>query len=231
MHIRPLLERPVNVHVNGQLTVLVDLIKRDFGSELRAIPFDQRCMTAQVAYVLSARTQVPLTDLLKIFATAYNKKLDRQARYKVDAYGVTPQQLFDAYDGFKLVIKDKPYKLKLSFDHYTSVEEIVSAVKEGHPVIVPYNSYGRFSNGANHHSNEGKFHQKFIDRRGVRDPHSSYYHALLAVGVDEGSKEVILRDIRSLYLFKGYVKVPYKAMRNYIKMAFTFDADLEPVQP
>lgn len=68
-----LLEAPARLHVNGKLTVLADLIVKDFGNELYKIPFTNRCLIGQFAYLLSARTSASVKDCVEMLCSGINK--------------------------------------------------------------------------------------------------------------------------------------------------------------
>lgn len=219
------------MHVNGKLSVIADLIKAEFGDELDAIPMYNKCLIAQVAYTLHARTQLTVTKIIELFLKKYiHSPKDGEGIGFVRGKGITPEKLYHIFDGQVISLDGKKFKLDIGFHVYHSTTEIVTAVKAGHPVIVPYSIESRFDSGIESHDDEGKYHGSHIDAPEGTISDDDYRHCVLAVGVDEGSEEIIVRDIRSKYLYKGYVKIPYKAFDNYIKTTFSFDVDLTEVK-
>lgn len=224
MKLSALLEGPARVHVNGKLTVLADLISSNFGEELNAIPFTNRCLIGQFAYVLTARTNISLMQCIEILLKQYIH-YPTETRSRMSGKGLTPQELIDIYNGRKITLDKKTYKIKCTFHAFQGVEELADAVEAGHPVIVPYVIGSRFDYGVENHI-DGSFHPNDVNGE-YQEPKANYYnHSLLAVGVDRESHEVILRDLRNYYLHKGYVKVPFEAMRKQIPLTFTFDVNL-----
>lgn len=220
-----LLERPAQVHVNGKLTVLTDLIEDEFGDEMNDVPFNQRCLIAQFAFTMKARLGLPVRKIIEVFLKKYIR-LDDASVERIRSYGVTAQQLLDLYDDSIITIGARRMKLGVKFHAYTSVDEIISAVKSGNPVMIPFMFDSTFHRGVENFDTEtGQYHAAFIDPDTNGD--KRYHHVLLAIGADEESKELILRDTRPKYLFKGYVKVPFEAVKKNIKMAFSYDVDVK----
>ena len=221
-----LFETPAKVHVNGKLTVLIDLIQREFGSVLKDVPFKQRCLIGQFAYVIEARTGIAAVHVFDEL-NKYFIKADDHKRYQLNSRGATPQDLIDIYDKAKLRIDDKTVRLHVSFHVYESVEEIISAVQSGHPVIMAYNTNSSFARGVEN-GIEGSFNRGSWDYTTFNHDHS-YFHSLLGIGYDSESEELVFRDIRSTYLYKGYVKIPKTEMVKHLPegKAFTFDVDVE----
>lgn len=222
-----LLEAPARMHVNGKLTVLADLIEHEFGHELNVLPIYHKCLIAQIAYIIKARTPLTLPKILNMVLMKYLKMSDEEIR-EIGDRGTTPEQLIQIFHNRRVSVGGKSYKLHCSFHTFNGVNELVSAVKAGHPVLVPFNVESAFSVGTEHHDSEGRyvadddedyFNEPSLDR-------DARHHVLLAVGVDEESEEVILRDIRDEYLHKGYVKAPFKAVDQYVPLTFTIDVNL-----
>lgn len=226
-----LLEGSARVHVNGKLSVIADLIKADFGDELDGIPMYNKCLIAQVVYTLHARTGVSVPRVIELFLKRYiHAPNDGEGIGFVKGKGITPEKLYRIFDGQTISIDGKRFRLDIGFTPYYSTADIITALKAGNPVIVPYSIESRFDSGIESHDDEGKYHGSHVDAPEGIISDDDYRHCVLAVGVDEESEEIILRDIRSKYLYKGYVKVPYKAFDNYIKTTFSFDVDLTEVR-
>lgn len=226
-----LLEAPARVHVNGKLSVIADLIKTKFGDELDGIPMYNKCLIAQVVYTLHARTGMTVAKVIELFLKRYiHAPNDGEGIGFVKGKGITPEKLYHIFDGQTVSMGGKKYRLDIGFTAYQSTAEIVTAIKEGHPVIVPYSIESRFDSGIESHDDEGKYHGSHVDAPEGNVSDEDYRHCVLAVGVDEESEEIIIRDIRDKYLYKGYVKVPFKAFDNYIKTTFSFDVDLTEVR-
>ena len=223
-----LLEAPARVHVNGKLSVLADLIQTGFGHELTDIPFSNRCLIGQFVYTLHARTGLSVTKCIGVFLKRYIYYSDRDIK-RMSGLGVTPQELIDIYDGQTVTVNKKKFKLVCSFHTYHGEQELAAAVEAGNPVIVPFPYNSGFSRGVENHSEDGKFHERFVKSEYLAPSMTDHNHSLLAVGVDRGSNELILRDMRSHYLYKGYVKVPFAVMKKQIPLTFSFDVDLKAV--
>lgn len=226
-----LLEAPARMHVNGKLSVIADLIKTEFGDELDGIPMHNKCLIAQVVYSLHARTSFTVSRLVDLFIKRYLQLTNDEGTGEgigfVKNKGISPERIYHIFNGQTISVAGKKYRLHIGFQDYHSTKEIVDAVKAGNPVIVPYSIESWFDSGIESHDEEGKYNAAFIDRPDNPIGDEDYRHCQLAVGVDEESEEIILRDIRSRYLHKGFVKVPYKAFDTYIKTAFAFDVELE----
>lgn len=225
-----LLEAPARMHVNGKLSVIADLVKDEFGDEMNGIPIYNKCLIAQVAYSLHARTRLTVERIVHIFTMKYIKSpKDDPPMGIVKSKGISPENVYRVFDKTVVSIGGKRFRLDLGFHVYHSTAEVVAAVKSGNPVIVPYSIESWFDSGVESHDEEGKYNAGFVDRPENEINDSDYRHCLLAIGVDEDSEELILRDTRSRYLYKGYVKVPFKAFDNYIKTTFSFDVDMTEV--
>lgn len=221
-------ESPARVHVNGKLSVLADLIVKEFGPELNALPFANRCLIGQFAYLMKARTGISIHDCFQIFLKQYIH-FPKSLRRRMSHNGVTPQELIDAYDGQRISHEGQSYTMQCTFRVYHGAEELAAAVENGHPVIVAYNANSHFSNGTSDFEGDGQFSSKHTDGDYLPPRAGGSNHSLLAVGVDRESNEIIFRDLRSLYLYKGYVKVPIAVVDKQIPMSFTFDIQLEKV--
>ena len=221
-----LLEAPARVHVNGKLSVLADLIAKDFGKELYNIPFMNKCLIGQFVYTMSARTGLSMSKCIEVFLDQYihypNDVIRRMSRH-----GVTPQELIDVYNGRLVKVNNKKFKLRCSFHSYHSEEELAKAVEAGNPVIIPFAVNSKFSDGIENHDDDGKFNSMFADAEHYKSGVKDYHHSVLAIGVDRESNEIILRDIRPDYLYNGYVKVPMSVIKKQIPLTFSFDVDLE----
>lgn len=224
-----LIEGPAKVHVNGKLSVLADLIVKEFGPELNDLPFANRCLIGQFAYLLQARTGISLNKGFQILLKQYIH-LPKNVRRRMSVKGVTPQEIIDFYDGQRIQHDGKAYTMRCTFHTFHGVEELMQAIESGHPVIVAYNANSHFSNGTSDFEGHGQFSSKHVDGDYLPPREGGQNHSLMAVGVDRESEEVIFRDLRSIYLYKGYVKVPAKVVDRQIPMSFTFDVSLEEVK-
>jgi hypothetical protein len=224
-----LLEAPARLHVNGKLSVLADLIEEEFGEALNALPMYHKCLIAQIAYIIKARTPLTIDKIIHMALTKYVKMSDAEIK-EIGKRGTTPEQTIAIWNGRRVTVGGKTYKLECKFHAYHGVKQLVSAVKAGHPVLVPFNVDSDFATGSENHDGEGRYVRSeeefyFPPEHGSNARH----HVLLAVGVDDESEEVIMRDIRSTYLHKGYVKIPFDVADEHTPTSFTFDVDMKEV--
>lgn len=221
-----LVEAPARIHANGKLTVLADLIEEEFGEELNVLPMWHKCLIAQIAYIIKARTGLTMNKIIHLALMKYIK-MPKSEIAEIGERGTTPDQTIKLWNNKVVSVARERYRIKCAFHSFHGVSELITAVKQGHPVLVAFNIDSPFADGSDSPDDEGRY------RRGDEEFYTppnldkgTKHHVLLAVGVDEDSEEIILRDIRSTYLYKGYIKVPFDVVDKHIPLTFTFDVDL-----
>ena len=202
---------PAGVYVKGPLNVISSMIKDYFS--LNWSKLSMTCLANQFIYSLEAASDIPAQMLLD----AGEKHLSRKQRVS----SATFEMLYNAYNNKPLKLKDgRTVTFQLS-SHRFSVNEAIAHVKQGFPVVVVVNSdmgdwesydYHTHSARNKDFENDGKVPASHVKRHKLNGV--GYYHALLVVGYDSQSKELICRESRSSYGFKGYVKIPAKTMTD-----------------
>lgn len=223
------LEAQAKVHVNGPLSVLINLVQAKFGPDLDEFPLWNKCLAAQFAYILNARTGLSIKQCIEIFRDRYFSNYDDSIRHRMRSVGITPQELLDIFDDSTIRVHGSLYQLTCSFQKFEGISDIAQGVASGHPIIIPYIVSSDFANGVENHI-DGIFNPMYANGKYAPPKEKDYAHSLLAIGVDYESKELILRDLRDDYLFKGYVKVPFTVVDVQIPLAFTFDIDIKKIK-
>jgi hypothetical protein len=185
------------VHVNNEetLAVIAKLVEKEFGPEFKKISLG--CLVAQVVYSMSAIANIKPKDLIN----AINKS-DLRGEFG----GVSLENIFKIFEK-PINVGNKTLKFHLSVET-PKIEDVVKEVKSGQPVIfipsVVLQSYMDTSDS-------GIVVLPNKDYGNVKD--QSVWHAFLIIGYDKDGY-LIIRDMRSVYLYKGYAKVPIKPLKK-----------------
>ena len=199
------------VYVKGPLNVISSMIKDHFS--LNWSKLSMTCLANQFIYSLEAASDISA----QLLVDAGEKRLSRKQRISSASF----EMLFNAYNNKPLKLKDgRTVTFQLS-SHKFTVDEAIEHVKQGIPVVVVVNSdagdwegydYTTHSARNKDFEKDGKVPAEHIKRYPLN--RTGYYHALLMVGYDAQSKELICRESRSTYGFKGYLKIPKQAMTD-----------------
>lgn len=196
-----LLERlTAGVYVNSdkKLHVIASLVKETFGPRFDKITGG--CLAAQMIYSMSAAADVE-PDVL---VNALNK-----SKVTAGYAGTTLENLYKVFHNKPIKVGDETLTFKLSVDTPT-LEGAIKEVKSGQPVIFIPSSV--LQNRFDDHDDKGI--ADITDRDLQYDLRSqSTYHAYLMIGYDAAGY-IILREMRSTYAFKGYVKAPIRALKK-----------------
>jgi hypothetical protein len=187
----------VYVNGNGKLSIISDLMQNEFG-----LHFDNlsgTCLASQAIFSIAAVTGQKPQEIVD----AATKNLHG------GFYGLTFETLFKALNKRPLKLKSgKTLTLDLALERY-DLKDAVKAVKEGQPVVAIVSS--AFDSGAW----EGGYSKKTGILRDLPSHSvSNGFHALLLIGYDDDQKALILRDSRSVYALKGYMKIREKTLRT-----------------
>ena len=187
----------VYVNGNGKLSVISDLMHDQFG-----LYFDNlsgACLASQAIFSIAAVTGQKPQEIVD--AATDN--------LKGGMYGLTFETLFKALNKRPLKMKSgKTLTLDLTLERY-DLRGAVNAVKEGQPVVTIVSS------AFNSDEWEGGYTKRTGILRSLPSHASSHgYHALLLIGYDDDQKTLILRDSRSSYALKGYLKIREKLIKT-----------------
>jgi len=195
------------VYVKGPLNVISSLIKDKFSLDWSKI--SMTCLAAQFVFALEAATDLPAQQL--VWAGERNFP-------RMSTSSATFEQLFNAFNNKPLKLRDgRVVTFKLSSHSFTT-QQAIEHVKQGIPSVMVVNSDMGDWGGYNYLTGKdenpdfektGQVSTKHVRKHKIEG--GGYFHALLLVGYDEESKELILRESRSSYGFKGYLKIPAKA--------------------
>lgn len=173
------------------LAHLPALLERKFG-----LPYAKNgggtCLLSQVAYSVQAVTGLSARtiseSLMKVLPAAGQNGWDLQ-------------QILRA---LRSSVRDKQhsYTIRTSVSVYNTMPAVYTAVMDGQPVILilPREACSAFEMEAY------AYRDGTVDASPVRATAANLYHSLLVIGVDAAGY-LILRDSRSKYAFKGYLRV------------------------
>jgi hypothetical protein len=191
------------VHVNSDksLFLIADRIEKSFGPQFTKI--SGGCLTAQVIYAMSAAAKIKPDDL--IYAI-------NQSKLSAGVEGLTLEKLANFFQSpFKL--KDgSTVEFKLSFEN-PSLDQAISDVKSGQSVVLIPSADLQYVVDDVADSTDGivKFDSDATQSNVLNN---RFFHAYLIVGYDAKEDFLIIRDMRSTYLFKGYAKIRVKDLRR-----------------
>jgi hypothetical protein len=191
----------VHTNNNGQLTILSEFIKKEFGIVLHH-NFRGGCLIAQVIFIVNALTGIKLESLA---ATARNRW------WRVPYLGLTLDEIFDTIG--------RKYGIQLYAKRHTNINSALKAMKDGKCVLAM--TCGEdgilFGSGWQHIGNQ-YIKTGVLSRSDVLMSNgwkkASVYHSYLLVGYDEGEGSIIFRDTRNKYSFNGYGKIIHKDLTS-----------------
>lgn len=215
------------VHTNDSQTlkVISNLVKAEFGVEnpngVGA------CLYSQFLFTVESVTGVPINTLQKFYSIE-NRFVD----------GHTPAEMMKYFNSGTFEHNGEMHQLKVHLEEYDA-NEAIEQVKQGQPVVVIIRGGGEFYrqagyvikhdgekiNGDRHPGEVTKTPSPLIDPN-VK-PNRNSYHALLMIGYDLGHKLVIMRDSRSSYAYKGYLRAKadlLKAKESFKFFGFVVDS-------
>ena len=192
----------VYVKDDQTLHVITDLVKRDFGLNFEKI--GGGCLTTQMIYTMATAAKIEP----KVLVDAINK-----SKVSSGVRGVTLEKLFTVFNGKNILVDDEMLKFKLSVEAYHTLDESIKEVKSGQPIVfIVGNSYLlRSLNGVDKRGN-GIADLTPEEVRNSNLGEASSFHAFMLIGYDSKDDLVILRDTRSMYAYKGFVKVSKKTL-------------------
>ena len=218
MKLSDLFERlasPVYVNDSKTLYLVNNLIKKEFGIKSYE-DSGGMCFLSQFIFSISSATGIPEQTIADVFKkkTGYSE-------------GHSLADLLDFFGKVDIPEGKKIHRLKLSFEKYSSIEEVVKAVKSGIPVTFITSAYhplyrhvNDLEYGQDSKKDPGLVYGFTKDRSGkpvtkkVGDWPEKVFHALIFVGYDSGYKLLIGRESRSTYGYKGYFKLKTKELKD-----------------
>lgn len=208
----------VHISANRELVVIQDLIQTEFVVDSDHILL--RCMLAQSAYLIGAKLNIN-PHIISGQIDVWLKQKRSEGTYM--SAGMTPQDIIDSLDGQTLTLGKQRLNLSVAFREFHTSVEMIHAIDTGHPVLIPYNNDSAFSKSIENFEQETGHVDAAALELDDNEEMGPDYHVLLAVGYDKAERVFILRDNRSKYLYKGYVKAPFSAIDKHITVAGTFD--------
>lgn len=189
--------RLAGVHVNGPLSVITDLVQKEFG--LKFTNIYGGCLVTQFIYTLSTIANIPPQDFAAFIDDEY-----------VGSSGTTFEWLFNRFDNTDVQLGDRVYRFNLDLEK-PSIKDAIKLVKTGQPVVAIISAFLANEFDDDTHIANGILDSSkalsFSNRLSNSDDH---YHALLLIGYDERDKMLIFRESRHRYAYKGYIKIREK---------------------
>ena len=235
MKLSDLFERlasPVYVNDSKTLYLVNNLIQKEFGLKTYE-GSGGMCFLSQFIFSIASATGIKEQTIANVFK--------KQTAYNV---GYTLAELLDFFGNVEIPDGNKIHKLKLSFEKYKNVNEVVAAVKSGIPVTFITSAYHPIYDQINQldgdrdrrydtnpyrsGSDAGKLWDAQKKNPGLvtgfvkkhtpaidKHPRQTF-HALIFVGYDTQYKLLIGRESRHSYGYKGY----FKLKTNELKKSF-----------
>lgn len=193
--------RLAGVHVKGPLSVITDLVQREFGLNFTRIYGG--CLVTQFIYTLSTIANIPPQH----FATFLDDEY-------VGSSGTTFEWLFDRFDNTDVQLGKRVYRFNLDLEK-PSIKEAIELVRTGQPVVAIISA--SIANDIDEYSNivDGILDSdKATHPRNTLAKSGDQYHALLLIGYDSQDQMLIFRESRHRYALKGYIKIREKDLSN-----------------
>jgi hypothetical protein len=197
------LSAEVFVNDSKTLHVISNLVVDNFGLQFNKI--GGGCLASQMVYSMSSVSGYKPEDIV----TAINS-----SSLTGPFNGVTLENMYKFFDNKVLKIGGKKVKFQLSLNVYDTIDEGIDAVKSGQPITFIIGTNGDLLGKLNdtEYSNDGIVRISKSDMNNSHLTGSNTFHALLMIGYDSKGY-VILRDMRSKYMFKGYAKISAKSLK------------------
>lgn len=189
------------VHKNklGTLYVHTPLLEKTFGIQPRK--GQGRCLLTQVAYSINAVCP-------KIKVSRIVTHIDKHVTRKIGEDGHTISEILDTFTR-PIKVDNGQLALDVSLSVVQRYDELIHRMMIGQPVMVVIDSdvCAVLQNEALAYG-DGEIRSTVI-----RHGQSGTYHVMLAMGFDLAGY-IILRDSRSSYAYKGYVKIATNLLQD-----------------
>lgn len=233
MKLSDLFERlasPVYVNDSKTLYLVNNLIQKEFGLKT----YDGSggmCFLSQFVFSIASATGIKEQTIANVF----KKQTDGSTGHSL-------ADLLKFFGNVEIPDGNKIHKLKLSFEKYKNVDEVIAAVKSGIPVTFitsayhpiydqinqldgdsdtryDTNPYPRGTEArklwAKRHKNPGLVTGYVKKNTPAIDKHPRHiFHALIFVGYDTQYKLLIGRESRHSYGYKGYFKLEVNELKK-----------------
>lgn len=192
---------PVHFNADNTLMVIPNLVEERFGIQKprQKKAWIGTCLVAQVAFTISSITGIPPMPI--------SRHILLHLGHEGSAKGFTLEQILETFDA-PVLTRQGPVWLKLGVSAYNSESAMILDVMQGHPVIVivPREAGDALESEAASYR-DGQSYATVI-----RPAKADLYHSYLAIGFEVKSdlspaEFLILRDSRSEYCHKGYLKI------------------------
>lgn len=196
------------VHTNPDKTLMVlpHLVQHDLNS--LQVPCSS-CLFIQILHTISAVTDIPAEELARQVKLHY-----------AGEQGHTLEELFAKIQSTPIKHKGHKYTFKLGANTYKNIDAALAAVNAGQPVIAIIQIYEAISQAVQdleYRPDSGGILnvERHLRRKKQRE---ELFHTLLIIGYDSAHDHVIMRETRSTYGYKGYVKVSKATLKKHPKL-------------
>lgn len=209
------LASPVYVNDSKTLYLVNNLIQKEFGIKSYE-GSGGMCFLSQFIFSIASATGMSSQTIADVF----KKQTDYHTGHSLDS-------LLKFFGNVDIPDGDKIHRLKLSFEKYSSVNEIIKAVKSGIPVTFItsayhpiYRQFNDLEYGQDSKKDPGliygftKYKSGNPVTKKVGEWAEKVFHALIFVGYDTQYKLLIGRESRSTYGYKGYFKLRAKELEK-----------------
>lgn len=198
------------------LVFMPSLLQKKFGISFRKN--QGRCLLAQVAFAVAA--QLPFIKPSRI-VTHVDKWCDHFLNRTIDSDGHTLQEILASFNVPVNIGDGRGLHIDLRLKRHTLLDGAINDVLLGQPVMVIFDRHvcSALEDEANRYK-DGEVHSTVI-----RHGRSNLYHCMMIVGLDV-SGYLILRDIRDVYGFRGYLKVATHILADGFKHLEMFSPEI-----
>jgi len=205
----------VYINLDKTLYVMGSFFKSKIFNIIYPYTVSGACLISQVIYTVAHVLGIDPNEIVHVIYKKSTKFFDTKPR------GLTLKTIFDMFHRIDLPILDKKYKLKLSVETYDNTDAVVSAVKSGQPVIFIFSTNSTLYDGIYKLESDPTWTGEIPDDNVIATktpPGATTNHSILVVGYDAGGDLLIMRELKSVYALKGYLKISKKALDQKFNM-------------
>lgn len=204
---------PVYVNSKKTLYLINNLIEKEFGLDTYE-GSGGMCLLSQVVFSIAAASGIPSQTI----ANYFSKRTDGRVGHSLE-------DLLEFFQSIEIFHAGRLHKLKLSFKKYKNIERVIADLKKGQPVTfitsADHPLYDQLEN-----VKDDDYQPRIVDKglllgfskdvtKNAEDWDRQVYHALLFVGYDVKFKQLIGRESRDSYGYKGYFKVLANELKDH----------------